>query len=462
MLRGKAIPFPDAVAEEKGWVTQEGLPTTNFETKVMSVPNYNGRDSLVRNQRMHEMLHAAFTPETTPQKLAQKWQVPVEFVQVAEDIRLHANHAYKECRSSADTWDDQTWFDGFHTWEELQELAAGLNEMFDQQPEDAAKGAVCSYLSMYAATEYYGCDRQPEVVLDGQLVKKTEAFRQVLRPELGTVCRLLRDDLYGLLRNLGGYTSQISPKKAEQIAKFLDTNLPSRQAPPPPTAAQQRKLDAKKRVDDDQLLQGLQQLQQPGVSSPQGTTGSQWGKMKMIYPALTLNRTLQKVARLKYSMDTGVQIRHLHRAFTDGRIFQRQTHMAGGTVLVDVSGSMALTIGQIEEILQLAPGATVATYTGNGYEGELRVVAKGGKVAEAGELRNSHMGINTIDGPALDWLLRQQHPRFWVSDTEVNGLAGHYDRAVLRQECMQKVIRGRVIVCGKANEAVRMFRKLKT
>jgi hypothetical protein len=183
--------------------------------------------------------------------------------------------------------------------------------------------------------------------------------------------------------------------------------------------------------------------------------------MKIIYPPLTLSRAVVKSARLKYSMDTGVQIRHLHRAFTDGRVFQRQTSMAGGSVLVDVSGSMGLTVEQIEEILILAPGATVATYTGNGNIGELRIVAKGGKICSKNDVRNPLMGCNTIDGPALDWLCKQQQPRFWVSDTEVNGRYGYYNLTELKRQCMMKVAKGRVMVCGDADAAVRLFRRLK-
>lgn len=99
---------------------------------------------------------------------------------------------------------------------------------------------------------------------------------------------------------------------------------------------------------------------------------------------------------------------------------RRQPTEPGGTVLIDASGSM----GDFDEIRQWAakaPAATVAYYAGSGSSGQLFVYARNGyRAREAVDPRRRG---NTIDGPALTWLMAQRGPRVFVTDRAFCGAA---------------------------------------
>lgn len=115
-----------------------------------------------------------------------------------------------------------------------------------------------------------------------------------------------------------------------------------------------------------------------------------------------------------------------HRIFTDGKIFQRKSWLPslGGTVLVDLSGSMCLSVEQIMALLAKRPSATIAGYNGTGPEGWLYMLArKMQAVNEPSAIAEilQHKG-NIVDGPALRWLAEQEEPRIWVSDGGITGI----------------------------------------
>ena len=107
--------------------------------------------------------------------------------------------------------------------------------------------------------------------------------------------------------------------------------------------------------------------------------------------------------------------------YSTGRIFRQSVRRRGATVLIDVSGSMDLSAHAIESILNASPAAAVvATYSGVGEEGELRIVGRGNRHADAAHLEPFGCG-NIIDVPALRWLARQPGSRIWISDGVVTG-----------------------------------------
>ena len=92
-------------------------------------------------------------------------------------------------------------------------------------------------------------------------------------------------------------------------------------------------------------------------------------------------------------------------------------------MLIDVSGSMAITHRDLAKIIKAAPAATVAVYSGRGSKGILTVVGSNGRIAtEDGLAESLRAGSgNVVDGPALEWLAEQSEPRLWVSDGMVTG-----------------------------------------
>ena len=107
----------------------------------------------------------------------------------------------------------------------------------------------------------------------------------------------------------------------------------------------------------------------------------------------------------------------------DGAVFRSRRPTPGGTVLIDISGSMDLSQEDIEALVARAPGLTVAVYASDHKtsRGFVTVVARGGRVADIASVLQSYGGGNVVDGPALEWLGRQPGPRIWVSDGLVTG-----------------------------------------
>lgn len=112
---------------------------------------------------------------------------------------------------------------------------------------------------------------------------------------------------------------------------------------------------------------------------------------------------------------------------SDYQCFSLQRRKYGGTLLIDMSGSMSIKQEEVERILYMAPYATIACY-GSGTNtqfGNIVIIAEDSKKGEAAFARVRIGGGNVIDGPALRWLAAQERPRIWVSDGVVTGVGDH-------------------------------------
>lgn len=108
---------------------------------------------------------------------------------------------------------------------------------------------------------------------------------------------------------------------------------------------------------------------------------------------------------------------------SNGLFSRRVRQKAGGTVLIDASGSMGANRDNLSALCALIPTATVGYYSGydNKGRGDLNVYAYQGK-RFAGELPEKTMhGGNAVDLPAVRWLMKQQRPWTLVSDLEFCG-----------------------------------------
>jgi hypothetical protein len=127
------------------------------------------------------------------------------------------------------------------------------------------------------------------------------------------------------------------------------------------------------------------------------------------------------------------------------RMFLRRARKdPGGTILIDASGSMG-DFRNIKRWCEESPHATLAYYAGNdnqfGPKGQLFIYAREG-------LRCAHIiepdcRGNSIDGLAIDWLMRQRGPRVMITDRM---FCGSYDSEaqVLRLDHLER--QGEIIV----------------
>ena len=75
-------------------------------------------------------------------------------------------------------------------------------------------------------------------------------------------------------------------------------------------------------------------------------------------------------------------------------------------------------------MVEAAPAATVAIYSGHDTTGVLRILVKHGRIVKPDLIDSPSGHGNIIDGPALDWLAKQVEPRVWISDGVVTGVNG--------------------------------------
>jgi hypothetical protein len=152
--------------------------------------------------------------------------------------------------------------------------------------------------------------------------------------------------------------------------------------------------------------------------------GTSPGEMEIHEPPRHINVIPPKLEKVrKHSVsDEGTEFWRIERFVTDQMVFRRKRkkRQGGGSVLVDVSGSMALDTDDINRIVEGSPEATlIAIYSGDGAVGQLRIVVADGKRSD----EVSPYGIsNVIDVPALEWLSFQPAPRVWMSDGGVTGI----------------------------------------
>lgn len=186
-----------------------------------------------------------------------------------------------------------------------------------------------------------------------------------------------------------------------------------------------------------------------------------WGKVTWKHPRLSRNTKLKKAARKAKPTDMGVIPVNVHRWTTDQRIFTVKKKDKGGTLLLDMSGSMSWTAEQIDAIIDEAPYSKVVGYSGAGGKGVIAVFCdKGRRVADT-DIRRYAPGGNEIDGPALRWLATQPEPRVWVSDGYACSSMAEAETADLINVCRGLCRKHRILRLATMDKAIEFFRRIR-
>lgn len=167
-----------------------------------------------------------------------------------------------------------------------------------------------------------------------------------------------------------------------------------------------------------------------------------WGSLEHIVPSMP--RSVAPILRKKRYTKSYVGVPRYHsRVFSDMRIGALKKRLKGMSILIDMSGSMAMTDESILAMLDLHPGSTIAGYSGSGSRGYLLHMAENGRMAEYEDVvhhRHRMGGGNIVDGPALYWLADQPEPRVWISDQFVTGIGdNHADNLVKECQMLSKL-----------------------
>jgi len=178
----------------------------------------------------------------------------------------------------------------------------------------------------------------------------------------------------------------------------------------------------------------------------------QWGAMREV--RLPFVRPIAAAIRAltRRPMYVG-PLMYPHR-YLDGAMFGLRRRVVGGTLLIDMSGSMSIVPNQIDAILTYRPAATIAAYGSVGLHcrsGVLVIVARHGRAVDPGVLRDAIGMGNVVDGPALRWLCKQPEPRIWICDGQVTGV-GDRISPILVREAMELARRGKITRCSSVDE----------
>lgn len=190
-----------------------------------------------------------------------------------------------------------------------------------------------------------------------------------------------------------------------------------------------------------------------------------WGKLRIEKLPMP-DATRGNLGRKRVASDTGKNPRRMHRYFTDRKVFDRTSKGMGGVVIIDASGSMSFSHEDIREIVEAAPGCTVAMYTEllrDNTTPNLWVLAERGRICKADKMPGFRAG-NVVDLPALKWAVskrqRSTSPVIWVSDGVVTG-EGDAGHEALNRQVARYVAEKRVICAPNVAKAKAMLAKLR-
>lgn len=370
----KLWPVPEILEGEGNFTLKEtakrnGMVCTDLVGKTMYVPTT--ADAFGRMGRMHEMAHVAITP-TEGMQLAQANGIEPDYMNVAEDMRVNI---FLQRRF---------------------ELEASI-------PEE---------LFLHALKGYILNDDLKGMTL------MAVACRGL--PEYNTLMNFAdreRSDWYYEVRDVvercEGMFYPTSFEQAMEVAKYLQ-GLFDANAKALAKAVQEA-------IDEADMPESVAEWLK-GKSYGEGDEPDlEWGTMEIRRPALTERMAERRLNRRIKPQEMGSSMMFPSRLDVDDKIFGNMKRVAQGTVLIDVSGSMSMEAKDIKEMIQAAPGVTVACYSGNGDgTGHLTIVAAKGAMMKLPESYRWPM-YNEVDGPALEWLTRQSGPRVWVCDGDVTG-----------------------------------------
>lgn len=183
-----------------------------------------------------------------------------------------------------------------------------------------------------------------------------------------------------------------------------------------------------------------------GTVPPKVIDAGTWGKMTIIEPPRTIRLIDRHGKEWRLTEDPGPILRPTNwRPPMSRKVFGRKRRRTGGVILIDASGSMGWAQRHLVKLCMALPYATVAMYSGEDGTGNLGIVAKDGWRVNKLDLMAiiaAMPGGNVVDGPALDWAVRQcraraqNEPRIWLSDAGVTGCGDSQSNENLRSYCL--------------------------
>lgn len=450
-LRRQDMPYESWQVENCRAV--RGEPRTDVGSKVMFAPSTD--DELARVIRAHEMMHAKVSPtaEQFDKWVGREIASPTAMI-VAEELRV--NFLCQEAGIDVKTH----LVDG-------SELATG--ERCAQTGDWANAVAMCIATAGTAGHKQFlnGIRRHNREWGEHLLKIGKRAVREIKRyHKRGYLASSVTDASSGLSPYGFSYTESLG-EWVDRLADF-----------PPPVGSGKKKG---KKGDDSSLGKSEKAHSNEGEGkegegdksgnphdeiTPHTEVGGvpKWGKLRIERVPMT-RFSKGGIGRRRIATNVGRRPRRITRFLTDPqrRVFDRRVRGSGGMVIIDASGSMSFTTEQIAQIIEHAPGATVALYSQRGSVAtNFWIVADKGRMVENVESVDYGHG-NGVDYPAIVWGVdnreRTNTPLVWVTDGGVCGENDTY-HDTLAMQCINYCRKHGYIIVPHVEEAIQQLRNL--
>lgn len=359
-----------------------GSAHTNFERRSMAIPV--GNDARSKAVRGHELLHARLSPFTLHPVVLETWGVSQHAVMVAEELRVNT------VLKSSKVFDYRQLKDGSEV-NHARSIAGGS--------DDFLYDAVCHLV----ATMNTGSE-------SGVYKALTERW-----PIMSGIRQAIKATIRENKKKIGyTFPQRVSVSDAESYlypTGFCDFTIPVALI-----------IDTFKKLEGEEGKRYTERINARHTTKP---VSGESARLIIGYPQLTENGR-NFLSRTRRASASGRLPKRLHRMLTDPerRIFDRIARHAGGTVVIDCSGSMGLSTEQVREIVHAAAGCTVIAYSLMPGIGKANawILAKDGSYVSYGNMPT--MGsANGVDEPVLEWAIRNRKkpsdPIVWVCDGHV-------------------------------------------
>jgi len=451
----------------KKWSVREaralrGDPRTNVDDREMYIP-LNDED-VARCIRAHEMVHAKISPNTRDfQGWLSRKQASERALIVAEESRVnflvkHLGYPIEQCLADGRELLDAEMFTKDEDWPAL--AASAISGVFtagekiwiegvEKHNPDYAKHlqSIQKFVRDFWESNTDNADMMTEILADDKMVNYEERNEDIIEGRQNAL-------------DSDGEPRYFSPNRGFSYTEYLATQIDEIFA----AGEYIKAVD----VNHD-LMDSISNAHDDGLCSVAlWDTLRFWGRKPM-------RSVPGAVARKRTPIATGKNPRRLNRFLTDPerRIFDHVKKTPGGIVLIDGSGSMDWDIEDIEKIVMLAPGCTIAVYsapdepthygTTGSVEHTMFVLAEAGKTLSRTEIRDVRYNLcggNGCDLPALKWAISKRknnkQPIVWVTDGYVHG---RYTEIV---RCAALARRNGVMFAEDVVEATMLMKKLRT
>lgn len=384
----RRYPLPE-ISGDKWDIKQDRMGMVNKETKLMLVP----LDASIESEfvRAHEVAHAKFSPAVpNPDELE---GIDIGLLKAIEDYRIH------RIMKAADL-----------VYEFDDEITGRYRAV--ETPADVIGLYACTVHSPYEKVALSSIAEAKHPDKEGSVLHRTKK----------------------ILEKYFGRPTESDRREGARIFNFSNTLEATRELTTFISHAEhiEAMLRADESLPEEILKDELRELMEFDSRGMDEEPEIYWGDMNILVYPMPI-RCKNYLVHANVPVDEGVLMHDISRWSLDGRIFSRKKSVFGCSILIDISGSMALSRKDIYDVIEKAPHAKIMTYSANSERGTLRIIADKGKRVYDADIGATDGHCNVIDYPALQFLAQQRAPRIWVSDGIVTGIGDRTNKKLTLQ-----------------------------